>query len=120
MSTITDEIPRDAWRRYFDDLSKRLVTVEATVEVDGRDLGAQIAVERLLLEGITYDDRDDALVIAFDVPGGDPDAYEHVIEAPQRIFVATGDSLDVTIDVEDAEQHKTIVRLEPPPALPGA
>jgi Family of unknown function (DUF5335) len=118
VSLITDEIPRDAWRAYFDDLSKRLRTVEATVEVDGRDLGAQIAVERLLLEGITYDDRDDLLVVGFDVPEGDPDAYEHMINGPQRIFVATGDRLETVIDVTDADQHQTIVRLEPPPALP--
>ena len=118
MNLITDEIPRDAWRAYFDDLSKRLATVEATVEVDGRDIGAQIAAERLVLEGITYDDRDDLLVVAFDVPGGDPDAYEHLIDKPQRVFVATGDLLQTTIDVQDAEQHQTIVRLEPPPALP--
>jgi hypothetical protein len=34
------------------------------------------------------------------------------------VFVATGDRLETVIDVTDAEQHQTLVRLEPPPALP--
>jgi Family of unknown function (DUF5335) len=117
MST-TEEIPRQSWESYFDDLSNRLGTARATLEVDGRDVGAQIAAEDLLFGGITYENRDDLLVIALDVPGGAPAEYEHLIDAPQRIFVETGDELDTTIDIQDGEERQTLLRLEPAPELP--
>jgi hypothetical protein len=37
----TLQIPREAWRSYFDELTDVLGTVEATVEVVGRDVGAR-------------------------------------------------------------------------------
>src|SRR3954471_1424885 len=46
MATTTLEIPRELRRSYFDELTDALGTVEATVEVVGRDVGAQIEAER--------------------------------------------------------------------------
>jgi len=43
-----------------------------------------------VLTGITFDHKDDVLVIGLDAPGGDPEEYEHLIEHPQRILVAPG------------------------------
>ena len=117
MTTTTHELARDAWSPYFDELSRHLGTVEATVEVAGRDLGAQVAAERLVLRGITYDHKDDVLVIALD-RGGTDGHFEHLVERPQRIYVATGEGTEVTVDVEDGEGHQTLVRLERPKALP--
>jgi Family of unknown function (DUF5335) len=121
MSEITQEIPRDSWRSYFDDLSRGLKTVEATVEVDGPEVGAQIEAERLVLTGVTYDSGDDIFVIGLDAPGGDPEELQRVIDHPQRIFVE-GElpELGMTIAIEDAEGNRTIVTLEPPPELPPA
>ena len=61
---MADQLPRDGWRGYFDDLSRALATQQATVEIDGPDLGAQAQAEGLVLSGISYDDRDDILVVA--------------------------------------------------------
>jgi hypothetical protein len=121
MATITQEVPRETWRPYFDEMSRTLGTVEATVEVVGRDLGAQIEAERLLLTGITYDDRDDVLVIGLDAPGEPEEDLERMVDHPRRIMVATSETPpeEMTIDVEDAEGNQTIVRIERPPALPA-
>jgi hypothetical protein len=116
----TLEIPRDAWRGYFDHLSRTLGTVEATVEVAGRDLGAQVAADHLFLTGVTYDDRDDVFVIGLDAPGGPPEDFEHLVSHPEKIFIATGNGMEMAIDIEDAERHQTIIRLERPPELPPA
>src|SRR4051794_7868032 len=70
MSLMTREIPREGWRPYFDELSEHLGTVEATIEVLGEDIGAQTEAEALVLTGITYDDRDDVVVVGLDAPGG--------------------------------------------------
>jgi hypothetical protein len=121
MSHTTREIPREAWRPYFDEFSKQIGTVEATVEVVGADIGAQVEADHLVLTGITYDDRDDVVVIGLDAPGDPPEDLERMVEHPERIMVATGDlpPLEMTIDIQDAERQQTIIRLERPPALPA-
>jgi hypothetical protein len=121
MAITTHEIPRNAWRSYFDELTGVLGTVEATVEVVGRDVGAQVEAERHVLTDIAYDEADDVLVVGLDAPGPPVERVEHRIERPQRILVATGEPppLEATYDVVDGEQHQWLIRLERPPALPG-
>jgi hypothetical protein len=121
MTTATQEIPRNAWREYFEELTDVLGSVEATVEITGRDLGDQIADERQILTDITYDDRDDAIIVGLEAPGSTEDRIEHVIEKPQHVLVATGEPppLEMTFDIEDGEQHQWLIHLERPPALPG-
>ncbi len=113
MATTTREIPRPDWRTYFDDFSRELDDLLATVEVDGTEIGAQLEDEQpLRLTGITYDDGDDIVVIGLDAPGGSPEDLERVVYHPQRIYVAEED--DATIfDIQDSEQVQTLVRLEP-------
>ena len=120
MATSTQELPRETWRPYFDELSRTLGTVEATVEVIGRDLGAQIEADRLILTGISYDDRDDVLVIGLDAPGEPEEDLERRVDRPRRIMIETSETPpeEMTIDVEDAEGNQTIVHVERPPALP--
>jgi hypothetical protein len=119
MAHLTTEIPRESWREYFDDLSRELGTVETRVEVDGKDLGAQIVTERLVLTGISYDNKDDILVVGLDAPDEGPrEDMEHIVDSPQRILVDTTAVLPDTIDVEDSEGHRTLIQLRPAPELP--
>jgi hypothetical protein len=118
MATTTQEIPRQAWGRYFDTLDKVLPTVEATVEVIGLDLGDQFIGERVLLSGISYDHKDDVLVVGLDTPGGLPEEYEHMVSHPQKVMVTGMDDGSTAIDVADPEGHETIVRYAEVPALP--
>jgi hypothetical protein len=112
MASTTREVPRAEWRGYFDDFSRELPDLMATVEVAGREIGVQVEAERPRLTGITYDDGDDIVVIGLDAPGGLPEDLEHIVYHPQRIYVAEED--DVTIfDFEDSEEVQTLVRLEP-------
>jgi len=119
MSTTTQELPRETWQQYFDTLAKVLPNVEATVEVVGRDLGDQFLSERALLAAVSYDHKDDVLVIGLDTPGGLPEEVEHFVHHPQRIMVTGLEDGSTVIDVEDAEGHQTIVRYAEVPALPG-
>jgi hypothetical protein len=121
MTQVTKEVPQNAWQSYFDDFSRRISTVEATIEVDGRDLGAQIAAQDVVLTGVTYDRADDVLVIGLDAPGGEPEELQRIIDHPQRIFVEGGFAEQgMAIAVDDADGHRTIITLVRPPALtPG-
>jgi hypothetical protein len=120
MSTATTEIPRDSWRGYFDEFSKALPTVEATIEVVGPDVGDQIEAERLVLTGITYDNKDDILVVGLDAPGGSPEELQHIIYGPQTIL-ATGGAEEgelLVFDVMDGEGRQHLLRIENAPRLP--
>ena len=73
-----------------------------------------------MLSGISYDDRDDVLVVGLS-PGGPAESLEHFISNPQQIRVesAGGGILPSTIEVEDADGQRTLVRLQPAPTLPA-
>ena len=115
----TNELARDDWSTYFDDLSRELTTTHATVEIEGPDLGAQVEAEDLVLNGISYDDRDDVLVVGLS-PGGPAESLEHLVSSPQRIAVeSSAGLLPSSIEVEDAEGERTLVRLQGAPALPA-
>jgi hypothetical protein len=114
----TEELPRSSWRAYFDDLSRGLATTQATIEIEGPDLGAQVQAEGLVLSGISYDDRDDVLVVGVS-PGGPTESLEHLVSSPQRIQVESSESiLPSSIEIEDSEGQITLVRLQAAPALP--
>ncbi len=113
MALETRELPHEQWRKYFDDFSRDLDGLAATVEVAGRDIGAQTEANRLLLTGITYDDGDDIVVIGLDAQGGLVEELEHIVYQPKKIYVASEEGGTTTLDIEDAEGHQTLVRLEP-------
>ena len=71
MAITSQEISRETWRPHFEELTDVLDTVEGTVEVIGRDVGDQIADGRQVLTDITYDDRDDALIVGLEAPDSD-------------------------------------------------
>jgi hypothetical protein len=113
MALATREIPPSEWKTYFDDFSRDLETTIASVEVTGPDTGDQIEAERLFLTGISYDDRDDIVIIGLDAQGGVVEEVEHLVYHPQKIYVASGEGTTTTLDIEDSEGHKTLVSLEP-------
>jgi len=120
MAHEMEELPRGRWRAYFDDLSRGLGAVEATVEVDGADLGAQVEAESLMLTGISYDDRDDVLVINLAEPGSPRDEVEHMVQQPRRIAVDGIDAaLPTAIEAEDVDGERTLVELRAVPELPA-
>jgi Family of unknown function (DUF5335) len=118
MAKGSRQIPRSEWRQYFDDFSRNLPALVASIEVDGPETGAQIEAERGLLTGISYDDRDDIVVIVLDAPGGTREDLERNVSQPQQIYVADDEAGETVVDIEDAEGNKTLVRIEPAPALP--
>jgi hypothetical protein len=119
MALETRELPRGEWRQYFDDFSRELVTTVASIEVTGAEIGAQVEAERGVLTGVTYDDRDDIVVIALDAEGDVTEELERTVYQPQKIYVGS-DAATTVLDIEDAEGQKTLVRMEPAAQLPPA
>ena len=81
------------------------------IEIDSLELGAQIEVNKLSLNGLTYDKKDDAFIIS-------TDEIEHVIRSPQQIFAADGgDGMD-SLKVRSADGTEQIISFVEPLALP--
>jgi hypothetical protein len=119
MADNTRALARESWRTYFDDLYHEMGTRQARVEIDGTDLGAQTQAEGMVLVGISYDDRDDVLVIGLS-PGGPDESIEHLVSSPQRIVVDADEGvIPSAIEAEDAEGHRTLVELGPLVELPA-
>jgi hypothetical protein len=113
MADVSQDLSRDDWRAHFDELSRSVRGAEVTIEIAGEDVGDQIAVERLALTGISYDDKDDVLVVGVDAPGGSPEEYEHIISEPERVQVATLGDGETTYDVTDADGRQHLIRIRP-------
>ena len=121
MAIATQEFPRETWRSYFEELTDVVRTVDAKVEMVGQDIGGEVADERQIVTDITYDDRDDVIIVGLDAPGSTADRAEHLIEHPQKVFIATGapPPLEVTLEIGDSKRHQWLICLGRPPALPG-
>jgi hypothetical protein len=61
-------------------------------------------------------------MIALDAPGKPRGDLEHLVEHPRHIFVATGEGAgaEMAIDIQDGEEHQTIIRMDHVPELPPA
>jgi hypothetical protein len=63
----TKEIPRQKWKDYFDQFTKRHLRDDrperARIELLSPDLGDQVEADRLYLFGISYDEKSKALEV---------------------------------------------------------
>jgi len=109
----TREIVKDNWQSFFDQISRTLRGKLIKIEVDSLELGAQIEADKLSLNGLTYDVKDDAFIIS-------TDEIEHVIRSPQQIFVADGTEGINSLKVCSADGSEQIIGFTEPLALPPA
>ncbi len=106
----TREIPREQWRSFLDDFSKKHQGEKVSVEVLDRDLGPQREVENLPFVGISADEKAGEHVIAVMV-GEQPSRHEeHLINNPAHVRIAEGKK--PSIEIEPSDGPKTIVQFE--------
>jgi len=119
MSTTTEELGAEKWMEYFDSLTPSVEGMLVTIEVMSEELGDQVDVERLPLQSIGYDPKDNMLEVAVGGRGvGHPVLARHFISSPQTISIEGSGSLTPTaILVTDASGVRTLIRLFEPPAL---
>jgi hypothetical protein len=96
----TQEILRDEWAQYFEEFSRRHQGWLVTVEILALDIGDQVQVRNLPLEGITVatNDEDEMTIIA----GRRPDArISHTICAPLRVWIKQNEQgADEALEIE--------------------
>ena len=106
----TEQIDRDRWSAYFDELTRSLRGKLAEIEVASLDLGDQTLAQWMPLIGIAYDDKDDLVEIALE-------SVDHLVRAPRQVFVDVADAGIGTIAIVDRDGSQQIVRFRDPLAL---
>jgi hypothetical protein len=119
MNMTTQDLDPGQWMEYFDSITPSIDGQLVTIEVMSSELGDQVDVERLPLQAIGYDPKDDMLEISVGGRGVRyPVVLRHFISSPQAISVESSDSLNPrAILVTDASGAQTLIRLFEPPAL---
>ena len=114
MAVISPE-QRTEWTALTDRLTAEYQGYDVTIEVLAPDAGANSLVERLPFDTVTYDHRDDVVVLTV---GGNsqryPVALRHVVHHPQELVVdliPEGAALKIT----DSTGTTTLVSLLRPP-----
>ncbi len=105
---------RTEWTRLSDRLSAEYAGCDVTIEVLAPDIGDNQLVERLPFDSVTYDHKDDVLVVA--VGGKDqryPVVLRHLIHAPRELVVDQ-DPQGAALKVIDEAGTTTLVSLRRP------
>lgn len=101
------EIPREQWKTYFENLSREYESGMVRVEVRGQPLPQQPALTQIPLLGISYEEKGSGQGRIDIMVGSDADATNasHTIAHPTRVQVEGQDgSVDtLTIDAEEGE-----------------
>jgi hypothetical protein len=119
VSGRTEELPADRWVEYFDSVSRQLDGQLVTIEVMSDELGDQTDVERLPLQAIGYDPKENLLEISIGGRGPRyPVVLRHFISSPQKISVEESAALSPSaILVSDDGGMQTLIRMFDPAAL---
>lgn len=106
----THQLRRDHWQSYFDRLSRHLGGEQVQIETAGLELGNQINQEWVLLNGLTYDPKDDVFEVV-------TENIDHLIHHPKDIYIEEAGTALQSVEVIDADGHHQILRLREPMAL---
>ncbi len=105
MTTFSLEKAR--WQSYFDNFSRVMEPVPATLEIVSEEIGDQVEAEKKTLQGITYDPKDDILELQLG------DEVDHLIHGPKEIYVTEGDDGFSSLEAVDKDGVKHILTLTP-------
>jgi len=116
----TQEIAAQNWLPFFDTFSKQHADAAANVQVISPDLGSQEVSGGLPLAGISFDEKgseEGSIVLML---GTDTETHlEHIIEKPAHVWhKSSAAGNDDAIEIEAADQTKTIVQIQPLSAIP--
>ncbi|MGE5361415.1 MAG: DUF5335 family protein [Bacteroidales bacterium] len=106
----TREIPREQWRSFLDEFSRKHRGEKATVEVLDRERGDQTEATNMTFVGISADQKAGENVIAVMV-GDQPGRHEErLINKPAHVRVEEG--RQPAIEIEPSDGPKTLLRFE--------
>lgn len=115
----TNELQKDGWADYLDSVTKASAGKLVTMELMSGELGDQVDVERLPLNVIGYDHKDDVLEVGVGGFGTRyPVVLRHLISAPTSVAVEeSAPGSPTAMRITDSEGVVTLVKLFEPAEL---
>jgi hypothetical protein len=111
----TVEVPREAWLRQLNELTRTHEGWLTYIEVFGNDIGAQPEITGLPLIGMSADRIDHDGTIAVSVARWSDGHFTHVVRDAKRVFLeqAAGHGMTVVF-IEARDGTRTVVQLRAP------
>jgi hypothetical protein len=109
---VLRELARETWSQYFDALSKELLHVPVSIEIEGPE-EPMVEASHLALLALAYDRRDDVFEVSA-ARGGPrvPSVVRHLVDRPARVSVDSETILAPRlIAVDGADNVRTIIRI---------
>ncbi len=101
-----EKIAKEDLKHFFDNLSRVLPAETVEVEVVGLDVGDQVAADGIMLDGISYDDSNDEVIVDLS------NVAEHSIAGPQEVWVDQDDDGLKSIEISCKEGHRHIIKFK--------
>jgi hypothetical protein len=111
----TTEIARYEWGSFLDSLTHLHIDEPVSIEVLRADIGAQLQVENLPLDGITAELKQPRATITI-TAGSTPERHlAHVISDPVSVRLARGSAgEDEALEIVDADRTVTLLFFDAP------
>ncbi|WP_433455211.1 DUF5335 family protein [Streptomyces sp. CA-142005] len=110
----TSTSDRAGWRSMLDEVTDAHSGELVTIEVVDPSIGSQREAERLPFSYLTYDPKDDVVVVAV---GGESPRYpvvlRHMVPHPKEVDVSTPDVTEAAVRVVDPEDTATLITFFP-------
>jgi hypothetical protein len=117
--TATRELVHEAWSEYLEAVSKELLNAQVSIEVIAALGPPAVRADRLALQAVTYDSREDVFEVAA-ARGGPrpPRVLRHMVDHPARIEVDSYTLLaPMTISVDGRDGGRTVITIQREPEL---
>ncbi len=118
---MTIKIPREAWARFLDDLSKRRFEWKTKLEVMNGDLGDQILSDGLPLMGITLEEGRSGPVVEIAL-AKDADHHQthNIFKVKSVELLPNLEDAGGILSIEEEDGTRTLIRIiEPMPIESG-
>jgi hypothetical protein len=115
------ELAPETWGRYLDQVTMELFNAEVSIDIVRLPGASQPEAERLALQALCYDRRDDIFEVAAARGSAHlPSVVRHVVDHPERIAVDSPNGMaPTTITVDDREGIRTVVSISRPADFSG-
>lgn len=118
---MTVEIEKSKWKSFCDDISRKRMDWDVSIQVLDPEMGAQKLTDELPFAGITFEDKHGKAVIEIATDNGAEGHQLHIIENPTRLLVSDNENrMNDTLDIEDERGVKTLITFHRPASVLAA
>ena len=117
ITDMTNEIPKQTWKDFFDEMSRERHGWQTKFEVLKDDIGAQMLSEGLPLMGVMFEEKtndESAIEIMLGEESGAAHQTHAIFNPTKVAFLENDRTAGGTLEIEDASGEKTLLEISQP------